>query len=64
MHKIWKGFSYGKVSLPYDQFLEMEIVEEPLKKMVDENSRKTMNQKEYSKKYNELVERYKKLKMS
>jgi site-specific DNA recombinase len=28
--------------------------------MVDENSRKVMNQKEYSKKYNELVERYKK----
>ena len=28
--------------------------------MVDENSRKAMDQKEYSKKYNELVERYKK----
>ena len=28
--------------------------------MVDENSRKAMNQKEYSKKYNELVGRYKK----
>ena len=28
--------------------------------MVDENSRKVMDQKEYSKKYNELVERYKK----
>lgn len=38
----------------------MEIVEELLRKMVDENSRKAMDQKEYSKKYNELVERYKK----
>ncbi|HHV01500.1 MAG TPA: resolvase, partial [Defluviitoga tunisiensis] len=26
--------------------------------MVDENSRKAMDQKKYSKKYNELVERY------
>ena len=40
---------------------EMEIVEELLRKMVDENSRKAMDQKEYSKKYNELVERYKKV---
>ncbi len=39
---------------------EMEIVEELFRKMVDENSRKAMDQKEYSKKYNELVERYKK----
>ena len=39
---------------------EMEIVEELFRKMVDENSRTTMDQKEYSKKYNELVERYKK----
>ena len=38
----------------------MEIVEELFRKMVDENSRKAMDQKEYSKKYNELVERYKK----
>jgi hypothetical protein len=28
------------------------------RKMVDENSRKAMDQKKYSKKYNELVERY------
>lgn len=39
---------------------EMEIVEELFRKMVNENSRKAMDQKEYSKKYNELVERYKK----
>jgi len=39
---------------------EMEIVEELFRKMVNENSRKAMNQKEYSKKYNELAERYKK----
>ena len=39
---------------------EMEIVEELFRKMVDENSRKAMDQKEYSKKYNELAERYKK----
>lgn len=39
---------------------DMEVVEELFRKMVDENSRKAMNQKEYSKKYNELVERYKK----
>lgn len=39
---------------------EMEVVEELFRKIVDENSRKTMDQKEYSKKYNELVERYKK----
>lgn len=39
---------------------EMKIVEELFRKMVDENSRKAMDQKEYSKKYNELVERYKK----
>ncbi|SHI21198.1 hypothetical protein [Sporanaerobacter acetigenes] len=39
---------------------EMEIVEELFRKMVDENSRTTMDQKKYSKKYNELVERYKK----
>ncbi len=39
---------------------EMEVVEELFRKIVDENSRKAMNQKEYSKKYNELVERYKK----
>ncbi|WP_352418956.1 hypothetical protein [Proteiniborus sp.] len=39
---------------------EMEIVEELFRKMVYENSRKAMDQKEYSKKYNELVERYKK----
>ena len=39
---------------------EMEIIEELFKKMVNENSRKAMDQKEYSKKYNELVERYKK----
>ncbi len=35
-------------------------MEKLLRKIVDENSRKAMNQKEYSKKYNELVERYKK----
>lgn len=39
---------------------EMEIVAELFRKMVDENSIKAMYQKEYSKKYNELVERYKK----
>ncbi len=39
---------------------EMEIVEELFRKMVNENSRKAMDQKEYSKKYNELAERYKK----
>ncbi len=38
----------------------MEIVEELLRRMIDENSRKAMDQKEYSKKYNELVGRYKK----
>ena len=38
----------------------MKIVEKLLRKMVDENSRKAMAQKEYSKKYNELIERYKK----
>ncbi len=39
---------------------EMEVVEELFRKIVDENSRKAMNQKEYSKRYNELVGRYKK----
>ncbi|WP_236916049.1 recombinase zinc beta ribbon domain-containing protein [Clostridium sp. Cult2] len=39
---------------------EMEVVEELFRKIVDENSRKAMDQKEYSKKYNDLVERYKK----
>lgn len=38
----------------------MEIVEELFRKMVVENSRKTMDQKEYSKKYNELVGIFKK----
>lgn len=38
---------------------EMEVVEELLRKMVEENSRKVMDQKEYSQRYNELVERYK-----
>lgn len=39
---------------------EMEVVEELLMKMVDENSKKVINQNEYLQKYNELVERYKK----
>ena len=39
---------------------EIEVVEELFRKMVDRNSRKAMDQKEYSKKYNELVERYEK----
>lgn len=38
----------------------MEVVEELLMKMVDENSKRAINQDEYLQKYNELVERYKK----
>lgn len=39
---------------------EMEVLEELFRKIVDENPRKAMDQKKYTKKYNELVERYKK----
>ena len=39
---------------------EIEVLEELFRKIVDENSRKAMDQKKYTKKYNELVERYKK----
>ncbi|WP_236911167.1 hypothetical protein [Clostridium sp. Cult1] len=39
---------------------EIEVLEELFRKIVDENPRKAMDQKEYTKKYNELVERYKK----
>lgn len=39
---------------------EMEVLEELFRKIVDDNPRKAMDQKKYTKKYNELVERYKK----
>ncbi len=39
---------------------EIEVLEELFRKIVDENPRKAMDQKKYTKKYNELVERYKK----